>query len=88
MSFLTPLFFLGLLGVVVPLLIHLQRRHRSEVQPFPSLMFLERIEIPTRRRRRIRHWLLLALRCLVIAVLVTALARPWWRAGPESKKVP
>ena len=62
LALLVPLFLLGLAGVVVPIVLHLTRRQRRNVVHFPSLMFLEGIEIPSRRRRRIRHWLLLALR--------------------------
>ena len=81
MSFLTPLFLAGLLALAVPILIHLQRRQQRRHQTFPSLMFLRSVRIPSMRRRWIRNWLLLALRCLALALLVLAFARPWLRAG-------
>lgn len=77
MSFLTPAFFAGLGLLAIPLIIHLTQRHRSEVTPFPSLMFLRKIPFKTSSRRRIRHPLLFALRCLAIALLVAAFARPF-----------
>ena len=43
MSFLTPLFLLGLVGLAVPVIIHLIQRERKNVVQFPSLMFLQRI---------------------------------------------
>ena len=53
MAFLAPLFLAGLLALAVPLLVHLTHRQRREPVPFPSLMFLRRIEFRTTRRQRI-----------------------------------
>ena len=77
MAFLVPLFLLGVAGIVVPILVHLTRRQRRNVVVFPSLMFLERIPFQEQRRRRIQHWLLLALRSLALALLALAFARPF-----------
>jgi hypothetical protein len=79
MSFLTPLFLAGLGAVAVPILIHLIQRERKRVVQFPSLMFLQRIPYQSVRRRRIRHWFLLAMRVAAIALLVLAFARPFFR---------
>lgn len=94
MSFLVPLFLLGLAGIAIPVLVHLTRRQRSDVVSFPSLMFLERIPFQERRRRRIRHWFLLALRALALALLAVAFARPFFvdeatagAAGPGPREV-
>ena len=46
MSFLAPLFFLGLGAIAVPILVHLIQRERKRVVEFPSLMFLRRIPVP------------------------------------------
>ena len=81
MSFLTPLFWAGLGLLAVPIIIHLTQRQRSEVTAFPSLMFLRKVPFKTSNRRRIRHPLLFALRCLAIALVVAAFARPFVQAG-------
>ncbi len=57
MSFLTPLFLVGLAGLAIPVILHLIQRERKNVVQFPSLMFLRRIPYQSVRRRRIRHWL-------------------------------
>ena len=62
MTFLTPLFLLGLAALAIPVLIHLTQRERTAVVEFPSLMFLRKIPYESVKRRRIRDWLLLALR--------------------------
>jgi hypothetical protein len=78
-SFLTPLFLLGLAALAVPVLIHLTQKERKSVVHFPSLMFLRKIPYESVQRRRIRDWLLLALRLAAIALVVTAFARPFLR---------
>src|SRR3954453_8039874 len=79
MAFLTPLFFLGLGAIAIPVLIHLIQRERKRVVEFPSLMFVRRIPYQSVRRRRIPHWGLLMLRGAAIALMVMAFARPFFR---------
>jgi hypothetical protein len=77
LTFLVPLFLLGVAGIVVPIVVHLTRRQRRNVVHFPSLMFLEKIPYQEQRRRRIQHWFLLSLRGLALALLALAFARPF-----------
>jgi hypothetical protein len=79
MSFLAPLFLAGLAALAVPVLLHLIQRERRKVVEFPSLMFLRRIPYQSVRRRRIRNWLLLAIRLGALALIVLAFARPFLR---------
>src|SRR5512132_3084053 len=78
MNFLAPAFLAGLAAIAVPVLIHLIHRERKVVIEFPSLMFLERIPYRSVRRQKIRHLLLLILRCIAVALLVAAFARPFF----------
>ncbi|MSR21367.1 MAG: VWA domain-containing protein [Gemmatimonadetes bacterium] len=77
LTFLVPLFLLGIAGIVVPIVVHLTRRQRRNVVHFPSLMFLEKVPYQEQRRRRIQHWFLLMLRALALAMLAFAFARPF-----------
>ena len=81
MSFLAPLFFLGLGALAIPVVVHLIQRERKNVVRFPSLMFLERIPYQSVRRRRIRHWFLLLMRAAAMALIVAAFARPFFEQG-------
>jgi len=81
MSFLAPLFLLGLAALAVPVLIHLTQKERKSVVAFPSLMFLRKIPYESVQRRRIRDWLLLALRLAAILLIVAAFARPFLRGS-------
>jgi hypothetical protein len=77
LAFLVPLFLLGLAGISIPIVVHLTRRQRRNVVHFPSLMFLEKIPYQEQRRRRIQHWLLLAMRATALGLLAVAFARPF-----------
>lgn len=81
MSFLTPLVFLGLGAIAVPIFVHLIQRERKRVIEFPSLMFIQKIPYQSVQRRRIRHWALLMMRIAAIALIVLAFARPFLTGG-------
>jgi hypothetical protein len=88
LSWINPLYFLGLALLALPVLIHLvQRQHPSGFR-FPSLMFLERIPWHEKRRLEIRNWLLLLLRCLLLLLIVAAFARPFFSAGEAAAPDP
>ena len=76
-SFLVPAFLAGLAALVVPIVIHLTRRQKTQPVAFPSLMFVRQIPFRSERRRRIRNWLLFAIRCAVLVLLAAAFARPF-----------
>jgi hypothetical protein len=77
LSWINPLYLSGLLLLALPVLIHLVQKQHSQGKGFPSLMFLKQIPQREKRRLEIRHWLLLALRCLLLALIVFAFARPF-----------
>ena len=81
MTFLTPLFLLGLAALAIPVLIHLTQRERTTVVEFPSLMFLKKIPYESVKRRRLRDLLLLALRAAALALIIAAFARPFLRGS-------
>jgi hypothetical protein len=74
---LAPGFLLGALAVGLPLYLHLLRRSTSTPQPFSSLMLFEARKHSATQRRRLRYWLLLALRLAVVLLLVLAFAEPY-----------
>ena len=77
MNFLAPLFALGALAAVGPILFHLIRRTTRDVTPFSTLMFLQPTPPRVTRRSRLENLWLLLLRCLAVALLALGFARPF-----------
>ena len=77
MAFLAPLFLAGLAAIALPILLHLRKNRPKQTVAFSSLMFLEASPLVTKRRARIQDILLLILRCLALALLAFAFARPF-----------
>ncbi len=76
MDFLRPAFLWGLLGVSLPILIHLIGRRRVRTVPVATLRFLERARARDSSTWRIRRWLLLAARMAVLGCLALLYAGP------------
>src|SRR4026209_229195 len=83
MSFLTPLFFLGVAALAAPVLVHLVRRTRARRVQFPALVFVRQVPQRTIRRRTLHN--LLLLRCLAILLIVIAFTRPVFSGGSAAK---
>ncbi len=76
MGFLSPVLLGGAALIAVPILLHLVMRRQPRRLDFPALRFVQQRRRSNQRRMQLRHWLLLALRCALIAGLALALARP------------
>jgi hypothetical protein len=76
MSFLSPWYLFGLLGIGIPLAIHLIRRQRAERIILPTVRFLKRAPKKLIYFQRIQQWFLLALRMAIAGLLAVAFARP------------
>src|SRR5580658_3482146 len=78
-------FFLSLLPLAaLPVAFHFFYRLKRQTRPFPTLMFFHRLNPKLNARRRLREWLILLLRTLLILFLLLALARPvWFGRGKE-----
>lgn len=76
MGFVTPALIGGALLVAVPIALHLIMRRESKRLVFPALRFVQQRQHVNQHRLKLRHLLLLALRCAIIAFLALALARP------------
>ncbi|QDU11783.1 BatA domain-containing protein [Gimesia aquarii] len=85
-DFLNPMMLLGLLGIALPILVHLLSRKRYDVVQWGAMQFLQ-LGRRTRRKIRLEGWLLLAIRMLLIALIALALARPWVSGGFLSKYI-
>jgi hypothetical protein len=77
MSFLNPLFLIALISVGVPLLIYLLNIRKPKKVRFSTLAFFDALKTTSLKRIKIKRWLLLAIRCLAVIMLVLAASRPF-----------
>ena len=76
MGFLTPALLAGAALIAVPIVLHLVMRRQPKQLVFPAMQFVRSRQEANRRNINLRHLLLLALRCALIAFFAIALARP------------
>ncbi len=76
MSFLQPWMLFALPLVLLPIIIHLINQWRYQTKRWGAMMFLLQANRMDRGYARLRQWLILAMRCLAIAGLLFAVARP------------
>lgn len=77
MNFGFPQFFWALIALSIPLLIHLFNLRRPKTILFSNTRFLKQLEQEQRSVKRLRHWLILLLRGLALAAIVTAFTLPY-----------
>lgn len=77
MNFLYPSFLIGLSAVALPIAIHLFNFRRTRRIYFSNIDLLRTVQTETKSFRRLKHWLVLACRCLFLVCLVLAFAQPF-----------
>lgn len=77
-TLLSPWMLAGLGLLSLPIIAHLLNRRIKRRVMFPTLMLLSQTAATRKSFEHVRRWLLLALRCLAVALLVLAFTRPWW----------
>jgi hypothetical protein len=90
MTFLNPLFLIGISAFALPLIIHLIFKKKAKVIPFPSVVFLREIDREVVRKKRVEEVLVMILRMLVLIFFALFLSKPVLRTnllGGGSKAV-
>jgi hypothetical protein len=77
MQFIYPSFLFALLVLVIPIVIHLFQLRRYKKVVFSDIRFLKQITEQNQKQRNIKEWIILAARCLALASLVFAFAKPF-----------
>lgn len=72
------LYFLFLL--VIPILVHLFQLRRFKKEYFTNVGFLKALSIQTRKSSKLKKWLLLATRLLILTCIILAFAQPFFFA--------
>jgi len=76
MVFLNPAILIGLFAASIPILIHILNFRKLKKIEFSTLTFLKELQKSKIKKIKIKQWLLLLLRTLLILFLVLAFARP------------
>lgn len=76
------LYFLFLL--IIPILVHLFQLRRFKTEYFTNVSFLRSITIQTRKSAKIKKWLLLFNRLLILLFLILAFAQPYFDAKEQN----
>lgn len=76
MTLLAPWALLGLLAAAIPIVLHLVQRRDPPERAFPAVQYLQDATRDHRRRLRLRHWLLLLCRTVLLIAIVLAAAGP------------
>lgn len=77
MGLFAPWFLAGLAGLALPVYLHLLKRQTTKPKAVSSLMFYESRTQSSTRHRRLRYFVLLSLRLLVLLLLILAFANPF-----------
>lgn len=81
LNFSSPFFLFGLLGISIPILIHLLTRRQQKHVRFSAVFLLSQSQKRSIKRSHPNRLLLLLLRCMGIALLSLALAGPFFSFG-------
>ena len=85
-SFLYPNFLWALFLLLVPIVIHLISIRRFQRQEFSDITLLKEISQQGMAKRKIRDWLILILRVLLLSCLILAFAVPFKVRKEEGRK--
>ena len=75
------LYFLFLL--IIPILVHLFQLRRFQKEYFTNVKFLKELNMQTRKSSKIKKWLLLCTRLLLLTCLIIAFAQPFFKADDD-----
>lgn len=77
MRFVNPLFLIALVGVAIPIIVHLFHFRRYKKVYFSNVALLREMQEETKRQSNLRRLLILAARILAVVFLVLAFAQPY-----------
>lgn len=85
MLFKYPEILFLLLLLVIPILVHLFQLRRFKKEYFTNVRFLKELSIQTRKSSKVKKWLLLVTRLLLLTALILAFAQPFFKSKEKNR---
>jgi len=82
-----PTYLWALLGLLVPLAIHLWSKKEAKTIKIGSVQLLDESNSRQSSSIQLNEWLLLLLRMLIVGLVVLLMAGPQWRIKPNKKQI-
>lgn len=84
MNFLYPQFLYALFALSIPIIIHLFNFRKTKKVYFSNTRFLQKVKEASSSKRKLKHYLILASRLLMLFFLVIAFAQPFFPSEEEA----
>lgn len=88
MNFSNAILLLGLLGISIPIIIHLLNRRRHRTIEWGAMDFLRRATQESKGKKKLKHLIILTARALAIAGIVFAFSDPFFNSLGSSNSNP
>ena len=86
MQFNQPEVLYALFFLIIPIIIHLFQLRKFERENFTNVKFLKKLSQQTRKSSRLKKWLILATRLLILTSIIFAFAQPYFPSEtPETE---
>ena len=86
MRFLHPEILYALFALLIPILVHLFQLRRFKPEQFTNVVLLKKLETSSRKSSRLKKWLTLLTRLLLLTCLILAFAQPYFPNKIENKE--
>jgi hypothetical protein len=87
MVFANPTYLWALLGLLVPLAIHLWSKKEAKTVKIGSIQLLDESDSRQSSSIQLNEWLLMLLRMLILTLIVLLMAGPQWRTKGDQKEI-
>ena len=88
MQFNQPEVLYALFLLIIPVIIHLFQLRKFERENFTNVKFLKKLSQQTRKSSRLKKWLVLAARLLILTSIIFAFAQPYFPSeNPEEDNI-
>ncbi len=85
MHFKYPEILYALFALIIPIFIHLFQLQKFEKVKFTNVKLLKKIEQQTRKSSKLKKWLILITRLLLLTALILAFAQPYYGENTKQK---